>query len=86
MLQLGGMLLGTAVCYVLGTAWFCFLTRSTLQAALWTCVIPFIPFDLGKMVAAMVVGPVLRERLVQAGTVRKAYITETIRLKMKAPG
>lgn len=66
-LQLGGMILGTAVCYALGTAWFCFLTHNTLQAALWTCVIPFIPFDLGKMVAAMVVGPVLRDRLVQAG-------------------
>ena len=70
-LQLGGMLLGTAVCYVLGTAWFCFLTRSTLQAALWTCVIPFVPFDLGKMAAAAAVGPVLRERLVRAGLMER---------------
>ena len=62
-----GMILGTAVCYALGTAWYCFLTQNPLQAALWTCVIPFIPFDLGKMVAAMAVGPILRGRLARAG-------------------
>lgn len=73
-LQLGGMIVGTALCYALGTAWFCFVTQSTLQAALWTCVIPFIPFDLGKMVAAMVVGPVLRERLVQAGLLEQVSV------------
>ena len=65
--HLGGMLLGTAVCYALGTAWYCFLTHNPLQAALWTCVIPFVPFDLGKMAAAMAVGPVLRSRLARAG-------------------
>lgn len=70
-LHLGGMVLGTAVCYALGTAWYCFLTHNSLQAALWTCVIPFIPFDLAKMAAAMVVGPVLRGRLVQAGLLER---------------
>ena len=62
-----GMVVGTGLCYALGTAWFCFSTHSSVQAALWTCVLPFIPFDLGKMVAAIVAGPVLRRRLVQAG-------------------
>lgn len=66
-LHFGGMVLGTAVCYALGTAWYCFLTHSPIQAALWTCVIPFIPFDLAKMAAAMAVGPVLRDRLERAG-------------------
>ena len=66
-IHLGGMILGTAVCYALGTAWYCFLTHNPLQAALWTCVIPFIPFDLAKMAAAMAVGPVLRGRLIRAG-------------------
>lgn len=66
-LQMGGMILGTAVCYTLGTAWYCVLTHNPIQAALWTCVIPFIPFDLAKMAAAVVVGPVLRRRLAQAG-------------------
>ena len=65
-LQLGGMILATAVLYAFGTALFCAQMDSTLEYALWTCVIPFIPFDLGKMVAATALGPVLRERLVKA--------------------
>lgn len=66
-IHLGGMVLGTALCYALGTAWYCFVTQSPLQAALWVCVIPFIPFDLAKMAAAIAVGPVLRGRLARAG-------------------
>ena len=73
-LHLGGMILGTAVCYALGTAWYCFLTHNPVQAALWTCVIPFIPFDLGKMAAAMVVGPMLRGRLVRAGLLEQETV------------
>lgn len=65
--QIGGMILATAVLYAFGTAIFCAQTGSTLERALWVCVIPFIPFDLGKMVIATTVGPVLRARLVKAG-------------------
>ena len=66
-LQLAGMVVGTAVCYAFGTVWFCFVMDSTPMAALSLCVLPFIPGDLVKMVAAMAVGPLLRRRLVQAG-------------------
>lgn len=66
-LQLGGMILATAVLYVLGTALFCAQTGSTLEHALLVCVLPFIPFDLGKMIIATGLGPVLRDRLVKAG-------------------
>lgn len=69
-LQLLGMVLGTAVCYALGTAWFCFSTNTGLMAALWLCVIPFIPGDLVKMVLALGVGPVIRGRLEKAGLLR----------------
>ena len=65
--QLLGMILATAVLYALGTAWFCYAMDSTLAAALSACVIPFLPGDLGKMVVAMAVGPLLRSRLEQAG-------------------
>lgn len=67
LVHMAGMVLGTAVCYGLGTAWYCFVTQSPLQAALWVCVIPFIPFDLIKMAASIAAGPVLRDRLVRAG-------------------
>lgn len=65
--QLGGMILATAVLYVFGTLLFCFQTQSTLERALMVCVVPFIPFDLGKMVLATGLGPVLRDRLLKAG-------------------
>ena len=49
-LQLAGMIVGTAVCYAFGTAWFCFVMDSTPMAALSLCVIPFIPGDLVRSV------------------------------------
>ena len=66
LIQLCGMLAGTAVCYVLGTAWFCFLGTTTPLAALSLCVFPFIPGDLLKMLLAMGVGAMLREQLWKA--------------------
>ena len=66
-LQLLGMILGTAVCYALGTAWFCFSTNTGVMAALWMCVIPFIVGDLVKMALAMTMGPMIRGRLEKAG-------------------
>lgn len=65
-IHLGGMILATAVLYAFGTALFCAQTGSALERALVICVFPFIPFDLGKMVIATGLGPVLRERLVKA--------------------
>ena len=61
-----GMILGTALCYALGTAWFCVLSGMGVMPALATCVFPFIPLDLLKMAAAIAVGPMLRRRIVQA--------------------
>ena len=66
-LQLLGMAGGTAVLYALGTAWYCFQSGAALAPALAACVLPFLPGDLLKMLAATAVGPVLRERLARAG-------------------
>lgn len=57
------MVLGTAICYAFGTAWFCVVTQTEVAAALSVCVIPFIPADIIKIVIAVVVGPVLRKLL-----------------------
>lgn len=64
--QFVGMVVGTAVCYVFGTAWFCVLMDSTVAAALSTCVIPFIPGDILKMIAALAVGPAVKKSLKSA--------------------
>ena len=62
-LQLIGMIVGTIICYVLGTAWFCFEAKSTVSGALSICVFPFIPGDLIKMIIAMLIGPAIKKRL-----------------------
>ena len=67
LLQFLGMALATAVLYAFGTAWYCVQAGVDLQKALWACVFPFIPFDLMKMVIALLVGTPVRRRLEGAG-------------------
>ncbi len=42
-IQLIGMIVGTIICYLFGTIWFCLVANYTFKAALAVCVIPFIP-------------------------------------------
>lgn len=62
-----GMVLGTVVLYVVGTAWFCVQTGTPVEGALAVCVLPFLPGDLIKMAVALLLGPVLRDRLSRTG-------------------
>ena len=55
-LHILGMVLGTAACYALGTAWLAISAGMTFKAALWAGVIPFIPADIVKMIIAVGVG------------------------------
>ena len=66
-LQFLGMVLATAVLYAFGTAWYCVQAGVDLQKALAACVFPFIPFDLMKMVLALLVGVPVRRSLERAG-------------------
>ena len=61
--QLIGMIVGTIVCYLFGTIWFCLVANYTFKAALAVCVIPFIPADLVKMIIAMIIGPMIKKRI-----------------------
>lgn len=61
-----GMLLGVALDYMLGTAWFAFQSNSTVAHALQICVYPFIPFDLAKIVIAATLGNLLYRALKRA--------------------
>ena len=58
-----GMALGTLSCYAIGTVWFMNSADYTLDSALAVCVLPFIPFDTVKIVAAGFVGRAIRLRL-----------------------
>lgn len=66
-LQFLGMIGATAVLYAFGTVWYMILSGNNLAYAMKWCVVPFIPLDLVKMAIAMILGPILRERLVKAG-------------------
>ncbi len=67
-----GLVIGVAVSYVFGTAWFVFQMGCELSYALAVCVYPFIAFDLAKVIIACVVGALLRKRLTQAGVLKLA--------------
>ena len=66
-----GMLLGTSVCYLLGTFWLGFQMNMSFPKALMAGVIPYIPGDLVKLIIAMVVGFQVRKRLLKAGLIQK---------------
>lgn len=65
--QFAGMVLATAVLYTFGTVWFCFQAGADLGTAMDKCVLPFIPVDLLKIAATLLVGMPVRNRLEQAG-------------------
>ncbi|MDO4622836.1 MAG: biotin transporter BioY [Eubacteriales bacterium] len=61
-----GMVLGTAVAYAFGTIWFVFLMKCEVSYALTLCVWPFVPFDLIKIVLAVLIGGKIRKQLAAA--------------------
>lgn len=61
-----GMILGTVICYALGTIWLSIQAGMNIQASLMAGVIPFIPGDLIKMILATTIGPQIRKRLKNA--------------------
>jgi len=54
------MIIGTAVLYTIGTAWFMIQTGNTLGAALSLCVLPFLPGDAVKITAAVLLAEPVR--------------------------
>lgn len=66
-MQLLGMVLGTAVLYAMGTGWFCIQTQVGVLGGLTACVLPFLPGDAVKTAAALLLGPVMRNRLERSG-------------------
>ena len=57
------MLLGTAALYLVGTAWFMLQTGNGLAASLGMCMLPFLPGDGAKIVAACALSRPVRRAL-----------------------
>ncbi|MFW2490610.1 biotin transporter BioY [Clostridium chromiireducens] len=62
-----GMVIGTTVTYLFGTAWLAYVAHMTFNKALAVGVLPFVPGDLIKIIIASLVGPQIRKRLMSAG-------------------
>lgn len=56
------MVIGVAVCYAFGTAWFMMLSGMALPEALAACVLPFLPGDAVKIALAIAVDKALERQ------------------------
>lgn len=68
-----GLAAGVLAAYFAGTLWFVHVTGSELGYALSVCVLPFIPFDLAKIAAAVLIGAPVRSALLRAGLLEGVY-------------
>ena len=62
-----GMVLGTVVCYMFGTAWLAISLKMSFSAALMAGVIPYIPADIVKMIIAIGLGIPVRAAIKKMG-------------------
>lgn len=67
--QFLGMVLGLAVLYALGTIWLAYSAGMDFRAALAAGVLPFVVFDLIKIVLAIALGRTIRSRLERSGII-----------------
>lgn len=58
-----GLVIGTLVCYILGTAWLAYQMRLTFIEALMIGVVPFLIGDVIKIVAAVWIGLMIRKQV-----------------------
>ncbi len=65
-----GMMTGTVILYALGTGWFMAWTNSPLSAALAACVLPFLPGDFLKILAAGLISVRVSKALKESGRTR----------------
>ena len=59
-------LAGVALCYAMGTVQFMIVQDTDFKSALGICVLPFIPFDIAKALAASYISYAVRRALKKA--------------------
>lgn len=64
---IAGFFLAVVAAYIFGTAWFVLMMKCDIWYALTVCVFPFIPFDLVKIIIAVVLGSAVYKPLCRAG-------------------
>ena len=61
--QITALLAGTLVLYIFGTLWLMYQSKLSFQAALGIGVLPFLPFDVVKVIVAVLLGNAIKVRL-----------------------
>lgn len=64
-LPLSGMIFSLAICYLTGTLWFCQVTGSSTAYAFSVCVVPFIVFDLVKILMAAITAAIIKKAILK---------------------
>lgn len=54
------LIIGTIICYSIGTLWFIYVTKASLVSALAICVIPFLLGDSIKIVISLILSSKLK--------------------------
>ena len=65
-----GMVIGTIITYGIGTAWLGYIAHMSFEAALFAGVLPYIPGDAIKILIAIMVAPIIKERVIKAGSLK----------------
>lgn len=58
-----GFIIGTAITYAFGTAWLAAQMDLTFMQGLAVGVFPYLPGDAVKIIASIMIGPILKSRL-----------------------
>ncbi len=58
-----GMLGGTLLCYLTGTLWLSHVYKLPFAAAMFAGVVPFLPGDALKLIAAAIIAPPVKRQL-----------------------
>lgn len=58
-----GNFLGLAVCYVMGNLWYMYTMKVSFYQAMIVCVLPFIVFDIFKIVLVCIIGPIIKKHI-----------------------
>lgn len=61
-----GMILGTIVTYAFGTSWLAYQANLSFANALAVGVIPFIIGDIIKIIIALIIGSIIKKRIIKS--------------------
>ena len=58
-----GAFVGLLLCYLLGILWYMHIMKVGFIASVMVCVVPFIAFDIIKILLVSMIGPIIKKRV-----------------------